>query len=198
MKTTLKQVDNGNIELSVLAETYKEKQMLQNANDTFKDIIAKNPKAECELIIKRIVKKRTLDQNAFMWSLLTEYSKHINGERTTQAEVDELYCEQLKKHTLPIRLLLLNEALETYTKHTKPRFWLIKGYTKAQNKQYVYVDVWQGSSHYDTKEMAKLINGILDDMQAKGINTQEFIKMTREWKEFERSMNEKAKKPTNK
>jgi hypothetical protein len=189
MKTTIKQVENAGIELSVLAENYREKQMLLNANDTFKDIMAKNGKAECELIIKKIVKKRTLDQNNFMWELLTEFAKFTNGERVTDAEVEELYVEQLRKWTLPEKnILLLEKSADTFIKHLKPRFYKIVGYTQAKGEQYVYLDIWFGSSNFNTKEMANLINGILDDMEIAGINTQEFIKMTKEWREFEKAV----------
>lgn len=187
MKSTLKQFDKY-LELSLISNIPHEKQMLEMAHAT---VVEFGEQVPIEFKVERVKKKRTLDQNAFMWKLLGEWAKFTNS-RINNQDIEYLYIEQLKKHCLPEKLLLKETAVETFVRHLQPRYYAIKGYTTGADKQkYVYIDLWVGSSNFDTKEMAQLMNGILDDMEVSGVDTMQFIKMTKEWKEYEKHIENK-------
>ena len=192
MRVNLRYNDNETVELTFESENGEEKRELTFAHDNWKDLTVKHPKTKLKLDIKKVKKSRTLDQNAFMWKLLHIYASEINGDRFSKYDVEELYVRQLKKYSTPQQLLILQSATDEFVRKLEPRWYRIKGYTQGKdNKPYVYLEVYPGSSKFDTKEMTVLIDGILDDMQANGIDTSEVIKMTKEWKQYKEMANEK-------
>ena len=192
MINNLRHNDNGSVEISFESENSQEKRELLFLYDNYKDLKAKHPKTKLKLQVEKVKKSRTLDQNAFMWKLLHIYASEINGDRFSKYDVEELYVRQLKKYSTPQNILIRQDAVKDFVRQLQPRWHQIKGYTKGKDdKVYEYLEIYFGSSNFDTKEMGRLIDGILDDMQADGIDTTEVMKMTKEWEEFKELANEK-------
>ena len=192
MRVNLRYNDNETVELTFESENGEEKRELTFAHDNWKDLTVKHPKTKLKLDIKKVKKERTLDQNAFMWKLLHIYASEINGDRFSKYDVEELYVTQLKKYSNPQKLLIKETAVDEFVRKLQPRWYQIKGYTKSKkNETFAYLEIYAGSSNFDTKEMTVLIDGILDDMQFNGIDTGEILKMTKEWKQYKEMANEK-------
>jgi len=184
--------NEDSVELIFESETDEERRGLIYNHDTWKDLSAKHPNTKLQLSVDKVKKSRTLDQNAFMWKLLHIYASEVNGDRFSKYDVEELYVTQLRKYSTPQQLLILQSATDEFVRKLEPRWYRVKGYTQGKDdKPYVYLEVYPGSSKFDTKEMTVLIDGLLDDMQSDGIDTSEVIKMTKEWKQYKELANEK-------
>ena len=138
--------------------------------------------------VERVKKTRTLDQNNFMWKLIEEFAKFINGERYSQQDKEDIYLQQLIKHIPCRESMCLKEDLKDHLMENNIRYHIEKGIVKDKdNREWLYLYEWVGTSKFDTTKMAKLINGILDNMEIAGIDTQQFIQLTRQWREFEKA-----------
>ena len=56
--------------------------------------------------------KRTLDQNALMWALLTIYADELNGGRTGGVQPEDIYYRMIDKYGVATFLLTIPEAEE--------------------------------------------------------------------------------------
>ncbi len=99
-------------------------------------------------------KKRSLDQNRYFWALLGEIAKKENGDLR---DVDDLYTNLLEMSGSKYETLVIkHEALERFkglVRHVK----IIKQQI-YQHELYDTIWAFYGSSKFDTKEMAQLID----------------------------------------
>ena len=134
-----------------------------------------------ELIVsvKEYHKKRSMSQNAYLWVLIGELGKKLNGSK------DEIYKMYIKDfgvyHIVPIK----NEAVESFkNKWSKNGIgWFVEEIGKSKIDQYTNLIVYFGSSSYDSKEMAVVINSVVNDCKDQGIPTltsDDFLKLENE------------------
>jgi len=128
---------------------------------------------------------RTLDQNALMWALLTEYAYHLNGGRKGGITEEELYIKMLHKYGQVKFILIKEEAVESLRNDYKDIVVINKG-LKYKGELYAEVKCIIGSSNevYDTKRMAELIDGILDTMAEEGIETANKRDLEEQWRAY--------------
>jgi len=125
--------------------------------------------------------KRTERQNALLWGLLTEEAKYLNGGRKDNAEcsAETLYCEAINNYGQDTLLSVIDGA-EKELKRVYRRVFIIDKF--EQNGQlWLKCRCVIGSSNYTTKEMTELIEGVLDDIVRKGIDTEEIRYLKEEW-----------------
>lgn len=154
---------------------YAVKQLMNSLRDNKKDL---------SITIDFNVKKRTLDQNALLWALLTEYAYQLNGGRKGGITEEEIYYKALTKYGIAVFLFVKEEAVEQLQMSYKDVQVIDKG--KIKGKVYAYCKCIIGSSSYDTKQMGNLIEGILDDMEEAGINTPDKVALEEEWRAYGR------------
>ena len=105
--------------------------------------------------------KRSLDQNALMWAILDKIAKKLN------LTADEVYFDMLKDYgvcdylAVPENSKNLNAILDTL------KYYVIEESTLEKVKR---IKVFIGSSHYDTKQMTVLIDGILQECENIGLD----------------------------
>lgn len=100
-------------------------------------------------------KKRSLNANAYCWKLCTEIA---NVLRTSK---DEVYFSMLKKYGQSSIVSVIDEAVPIFLKSIK--YWEEFGHGITNGKNFTHIKVFVGSSEYDTREMAILIDGIVSD-----------------------------------
>ena len=104
-------------------------------------------------------RKRSLEQNAYFWSLVMEICKKEDGYLK---EKEATYGNLLKmagvKH---VGFIIRHEALEDWLKMVKPSNYLIISGQVVKGVPYDTVYVFNGSSTFDSKEMSKLIDTTL-------------------------------------
>ena len=119
-------------------------------------------------------KRRSLDANAYCWALI---GKIADALRTGK---DEVYLDMLRRYGQS-EIVSVQEGIspEGYFK-----YYDVEGYGEVKGKRFVHYKVYKGSSEYDSREMAILIDGMISEASEMGIETatpQELARMKREW-----------------
>lgn len=114
--------------------------------------------------IKQHREKRSLDANAYMWVLLDKMAEKLPESK------DELYEKMLVEYGVFETVSLKKEAVEVFIKQwAGPVKRLGSGFVKG--KEFEHLRICFGSSSYDTKQMSRLLEGIVRECQDLGIET---------------------------
>lgn len=145
------------------------------------------PDKEYQIDIKPERKKRSLNANAYMWTLVNQMAK-VKG-----LDEETVYRQEISHGTAYYRLDLAGDAVPTFTRtwEDKGIGWFVKYEGPAQDQygleipgRYTY-RAYYGSSVYDNKEMSDLIDRVVQDASALGIETMtpdEINKLKSMWK----------------
>ena len=126
--------------------------------------------------IRQYRKRRSLDANAYAWSLINELA---NVMRTSK---DECYQLMLKRYGQSSVVSVVEEATELFKKSVK--YCEEIGNATLNGKEFKHIRVFAGSSTYDTREMSILIDGIVSECKEVGIETMtpaELERLKGEW-----------------
>lgn len=126
--------------------------------------------------IKQFKDKRSLEQNSMLWGLIHQINLAFNGFKADKKSEMELYCQlvenaQIKRDfiaTLPDA----KPSLETVYRVVKEANKTIKTDKQVELSTYI---CYRGSSHFDTEEMSRFIDSVLDLAEQVGIDTREYI-----------------------
>lgn len=108
-------------------------------------------------------KKRSLDANAYAWKLITEIANVLRVSK------DEIYIKMLKRYGQSSVVSVIDEAVPVFMKSVK--YAEEFGHGIVNGKNFTHIKVFMGSSEYDTREMAILIDGIVSECKELNINT---------------------------
>ena len=130
--------------------------------------------------IVQVRQKRSLDANAFCWVMLDKLSEAL------QTPKEELYRRYIKEiGGVSDILCVQNKAVDKFRKE-----WESKGIgwqtetIPIKTAGCTGVIVYYGSSAFDTKQMSRMIDSIVQDCQAIGIETksdEEIKSLLKEW-----------------
>lgn len=133
--------------------------MVGKADDVIKWLL--NQDREKLFEIKPYRQKRSLNANAYAWVLINEIANRL---RTSK---DEVYLEMLKRYGQSKVISVLSEIdISRFVKYYEE---IGKGH--VEGKEFTHYRCFIGSSEYDSREMAILIDGIVDEAQELGIDT---------------------------
>lgn len=135
--------------------------------ENFRDEFDELYEGEVEIEIKKWRKKRSLDANAYCWVLINKLAEKLGKSR------DEVYREAIRS---------IGGVSDVICVQEKAADALIAGWQhggtgwqaetmESKIKGCVNVILYYGSSVYDTKQMAALIDHIVQDCEAVGIPT---------------------------
>lgn len=127
-----------------------------------------DPEKEYTVTIKQRRNKRSLDANAYMWVLLGKLAEKL---RTSS---DELYIWFIRQYGVYESRTVVERAIESAQRRWNKigKGWFVDDmgpsttYQGCRNLRFFY-----GSSSYDTKEMARLIDEVVEECKAQGIET---------------------------
>lgn len=128
---------------------------------------------------------RSLNANNYCWKLLDEIAQR------TRSTKEEVYQEIISKvgvfEILPIR----NEAVDNFVEKWQSRGlgWVCNIMRDSKIKGYTNVIAYYGSSVYNTKEMSRLIDEVVQEAQALGVQTktpQELAELKNLWGQYEK------------
>lgn len=117
----------------------------------------------CE--IKKYRKKRSKNANSYMWELISQLSQEMNKS------TDEIYRNYIKEFGIFRDIELQPEAVGTL-KHIWTAYglgWFCDVVDNVDDK--VTLRLYYGSSSYNSKQMSVLINAVVEDCKALGIET---------------------------
>lgn len=125
-----------------------------------------NDKELC-VTIKEFRQKRSLSQNAYMWVLLDEI-----GQKVGRSKID-IYRDYIKDYGVFEVLPIKNEAVDSFTsKWSKNGLgWFCEDLGESKLKGFTKLIAYYGSSTYDSKEMTRLLDAVVNDCKELGIST---------------------------
>lgn len=133
--------------------------------------------------IKR--ERRSVDANAYMWVLLDKLANKLSNDGIVYT-AEALYKHAIHMTGRPTYLPIRKDAVEAFRRQWRMdrvgRIAEVMGESKLPG--YVVVAAYQGSSEYDSKEMSRLIDFIVEECKEQGIETQspEYInRLLTEW-----------------
>jgi hypothetical protein len=148
-----------------------------------KDMLGKGKVLSVEL--KQHRKGRSLDANAYMWTMCDKLAEKLSTPKSPMTK-DDVYREAIRKvgqfTILPIR----NDAVEQwiYNWGAGRTGWVCENLGDSKLEGYTNIMSYYGSSVYDSKSMARLIDYVVEECKANGIETltpQELAALNEEW-----------------
>jgi hypothetical protein len=134
--------------------------------DAEKAVISNGKLLEIDIHQQR--KKRSLDANSYAWVLITKIADIL---RTSK---EELYIEMLKRYGQREKQLISiidNEESIAMIYRATNNHCTVVGEGTVNGKQFKHLAILIGSSQYDTRQMAILIDGIVSECKEMGIET---------------------------
>jgi hypothetical protein len=116
------------------------------------------------IVAKKYRQKRSLDANAYCWVLITKIAEMLNSSK------EEIYEDMLQKYGF---IYQDDDGYITVTVKADVDMNKITGhwkFLKGNGKFNSYLMI-KGSSEYDSAEMAKFIDRIVDEAKELGIET---------------------------
>ncbi len=161
-KPEFKVLMNGKIELSFECEKSILKQL-----DSLKD------DKELTVQVKEYRQKRSVSQNAYMWVLLDEIGKAVNRSK------EDIYKELVKDYGVFEIIPLKDEAVKRFNHNwcKNGLGWFTQILGKSKLKGYTNLIIYYGSSTYDTKEMNRLLEAVVNECEELGIQTMTLSEM---------------------
>ena len=119
--------------------------------------------------VKEYRKKRSKDANAYFWKLLGEACE-VNNLDTIKE-----YKRRVKELGIFRQFRIMTQDVKTFEKVWTDRgiawFCEIADTEYIGNTEFKIVNAYYGSSSYNTKQMARLIDSLVQDCKAIGIET---------------------------
>ena len=136
-----------------------------STNEDFRPLYDDLKDCELELTVKKWRAKRSLDANAFMWQLCTLIADKVSEtkENVYRRNIRE-GCEYTP---LPIKSECTPEFCQLWAHHGIG--WFAEVVDDSKIEGYKLVFAYHGSSTYDTKQMSALIERVVQDAEAVGI-----------------------------
>ena len=123
---------------------------------------------EYNLVIDKVVKKRSNDANRYFWELVGKLSEKIN---VSPEEIYRTYIRDIggNYEVMPIK----DEAVDTWKAIWRQRGigWQCDIIGESKLRGYTNVICYYGSSTYNSKQFSRLINLCVEDCKAQGIET---------------------------
>lgn len=122
---------------------------------------------ELTVSVKKYSKKRTYSQNAYLWVLLDEIGQKVGRSK------EDVYKAYIKDYGVFEILPLKNEAVESFKyKWGKNGLgWFCEDLGESKLNGFTKLLAYYGSSTYNTKEMQRLLDAVVNDAKELGINT---------------------------
>ena len=140
-----------------------------------------------EVTVEVKVKKqhRSLTANSYMWLLCQKLAEELSKNGITTKE--DVYREAIRKCSIkPFIMPVRDDAVERWKNvwADKGVGWVTEDYGKAKTPGYTLIASYPGSSTFDTAEMARLIDFLIDECKQLNIPTRpqnEIDELVKEW-----------------
>lgn len=117
-------------------------------------------------------KKRSLDANAYCWVLLQKLAESCNSDKWT------MYIECLKRYSRAFTHVIVKESAVERMKELY-RTCVDLGEVTVNGQTGHQLQVYYGSSTFDTKEMSVFLDGIVSECREHGIETMPPVEIER-------------------
>lgn len=111
--------------------------------------------------IREAKRKRSLTQNAYYWALNNQLASVLGMGR------EELHFHMLREYAdCEVLTVLEHVPLESYFKYTE-----VFAHGHLNGRDYKHVRIYKPSSKMDSKEFARLLDGMVQECEQQGIPT---------------------------
>ena len=148
------------------AITFKPKQfnysVLPRLLDTVKEL---DEDKEYTIKLDKVRKKRSLNANGYMWELCEQIAKKVGITK------EDVYRQAIKDVGV-FQTVEINEKAENTLKHSWGLHgigWIAETVDNAKTDGFKVINLYYGSSTYNTKQMSRLIDYIVQDAKSVGI-----------------------------
>ena len=107
--------------------------------------------------------RRSLDANAYLWVLLEKVAVAVNSDK------DRVYLDMLSRYGVFTHMVVKPAVVERVKQEWRTVREL--GEVTVNGQTGVQLQCYFGSSTYDTKEMSRLIDGVVSECRELGIET---------------------------
>ena len=128
--------------------------------------------------IEKEKKLRSLNSNSYLWVLCTEIANAIGSDK------DSVYLEMLERYGVFTHIVVKPNVVSKVAE----QFKLVRelGEVTINGTTGIQLQVYYGSHSYTTKEMSRLLNGVVSEAQFLGIQTLEDIELNRLIREWQK------------
>lgn len=125
------------------------------------------PDKPLAVTVKEFRQKRTLSQNAYLWVLLDKLAEKVNRSK------EDIYKIYIKDFGVFEYLPIKNEAVDRFISCWSKNGigWFTDDLGESKLDGYTKLIAYYGSSTYNSKEMARLIDAVIQDCEEQGIQT---------------------------
>ena len=109
--------------------------------------------------------KRSLNANNYSWALQAEIAKALNQP------IDEIHKQMVLEYGVLETISVVKEAWDSCTRAFD--YYMVLGESQTNGKTFVHARVGVGTHKYNTAEMAKFINGVVEEAKSLEIKTLE-------------------------
>lgn len=151
--------------------------------ETLLQAIKDGKEVTVEVKLKR--RHRSLTANGLMWVLCQKIAEELSKNGITTKE--DVYREAIRKASIrPFVVPVKNEAVEHWQDiwSDKGVGWVTENWGAAKTPGYTLIASYPGSSTFDTAEMARLIDFLVDECKQLNIPTRpqnEIDELVKEW-----------------
>lgn len=117
--------------------------------------------------------KRSLDANSYFWVLCGKLAKKLSNDKVKYTKED-VYRKAIKEVGIYKDFAGLSQSDAKTLRHAWELLgtgWITEQVDFMPDGENVIIRCYYGSSQYNTKQMSRLIDNIVQDCQAVGINT---------------------------
>ena len=172
---SFKALESGETEVSFVVDklNYGEKTRIRASLEEAGDTLT--------IAVSKYRKRRSLSANAYFWELIGRLSKKLNISK------EETYWEYIKHTGIYQSVEVNNKAVDTIIKMWKSHGlgWIAEKTDDGEREGFSLINLYYGSSSYNTKQMSRLIDSVVNDCKEQGIETlppEQLECMKREWK----------------
>lgn len=131
--------------------------------------------------VNKYRKARSLNSNAYFWQLCGRLAEKLSRTK------EEIYWEYIREMGIYRTAEISEDAAETiiHIWKTHGLGWIAEKLDEEKHKGFVLINFYYGSSVYNTKQMSRLIDAVVEDCKEQGIETlppEELKGMIEAWK----------------
>lgn len=130
--------------------------------------IAKGKKVSID--IKR--ERRSNDANDYCWVLCQKLAEKLSDDGVTYTS-EQIYRHAIRQTGEPTYLPIRDDAVNAWLRNWRSKGvgWIADKLGPSKLNGYTKIVTYQGSSTYDSKEMSRLIDFLVEECQEQGIET---------------------------
>lgn len=121
--------------------------------------------------IKEKKPKRSINANNYCWVLCQEIAEELSKDGAIHTRED-VYKQAIKKYSRPRYIPVPNDDVKDWVEVWESRGtgWLAEDVGESKLNGYTKLMLFIGSSTFDTTQMSRLLNGLVEDAKELGIS----------------------------